>query len=105
MVQFVHPGAQDITLEGVLAALADPVRLAIVKALMQRGDCASCTGLTPSGQVAKSTLSRHFRILRESGLIHTAKKGVENSNGLRRADIEAKFPGLLDLVAKLAEPK
>ena len=74
MVQFVHPSRQDITLAGVLAALADPMRLRIVKSLLvQENDCMSYTEAMPCPGMAKSTLSNHFRILREAGLIQTTK--------------------------------
>jgi DNA-binding transcriptional ArsR family regulator len=102
MVQFVHPARDDITLAGVLAALADPMRLRIVKALIGQGDCMSCTAAAPCPEMAKSTLSNHFRVLREAGLIQTTKKGVENRNVLREADINARFPGLLKAVLKHA---
>jgi DNA-binding transcriptional ArsR family regulator len=102
MVQFVHPARDDITLAGVLAALSDPMRLRIVKALALQGDCLSCTAAAPCPDLPKSTLSNHFRVLREAGLIHTTKKGVEHRNVLREADIDARFPGLLKAILKHA---
>jgi len=102
MVQFVHPARGDITLEGVLAALADPMRLRIVKVLLGQADCLSCTAAAPCPDMAKSTLSNHFRVLREAGLIRTTKKGVENRNIVREADINARFPGLLKAILKHA---
>jgi DNA-binding transcriptional ArsR family regulator len=98
MVQFVHPARQDITLSGVLAALADPTRLQIVKGLIGQSECMSCTAAAPCPAMAKSTLSNHFRVLREAGLIQTTKKGVEHRNAVREEDIDAKFPGLLKLI-------
>ncbi|WP_213774505.1 helix-turn-helix domain-containing protein [Bradyrhizobium sp. dw_78] len=98
MAQFVHPSREDITLAGVLAALADPMRLRIVKSLMEQNDCMSCTEAAPCPKMAKSTLSNHFRILRESGLIQTSKKGVEHRNVVRTADINARFPRLLKTI-------
>jgi DNA-binding transcriptional ArsR family regulator len=103
MVQFIHPGRQDITLAGVLAALSDPMRLRIVKALLGQADFMSCTAAAPCPEMAKSTLSNHFRILREAGLIQTTKKGVEHQNVVREADINARFPGLLKAILKHAE--
>ncbi|WP_322516664.1 helix-turn-helix domain-containing protein [Rhodopseudomonas palustris] len=102
MVQFVHPARDDITLEGVLGALSDPMRLRIVRALLQEGDCLSCTAAAPCPEMAKSTLSNHFRVLREAGLIRTTKKGVENRNTVREGDINARFPGLLKAILKHA---
>jgi DNA-binding transcriptional ArsR family regulator len=98
MVQFVHPSRDDITLEGVLAALSDPMRLRIVKSMVGKQGCMSCTEAAPCPDMAKSTLSNHFRILREAGLIRTEKKGVEHRNVVRLDDIEWRFPGLLKTI-------
>ena len=103
MAHFVHPATEDITLEGVLGALADPMRLRIVTALLHEKGCMSCSEAIPCPEMAKSTLSHHFRILREAGLIRTTKQGVENRNVVRAADINERFPGLLKLIIKLAE--
>jgi len=74
-MNFMHPSREDITLEGVLGALADPMRLRIVRFLYEnRGNCASCAEAAPCPKMAKSTLSNHFRILREAGLIRTVKQ-------------------------------
>ena len=102
MVQFVHPAAEDITLTGVLGALADPMRLRIVSSLLKKNDCMSCSEAAPCPDMAKSTLSHHFRILREAGIIRTSKIGVENRNILRIDDINARFPGLLKQILKFA---
>ncbi len=102
MVQFVHPSTEDITLSGVLAALADPVRLKIFMSLMAQEGCMSCTEAAPDNSIPKSTLSHHFRILREAGLIRTIKRGVENRNVPRAEDIDARFPGLLQTLLPLA---
>lgn len=89
---------------GVLAALADPMRLRIVKSLIaETNTCMSCTAAAPCPDMAKSTLSHHFRVLREAGLIQTSKKGVENRNVVREADINARFPKLLKTI--LAYPE
>ena len=74
------------------------MRLRIVKNLLERKDCASCTEAAPCPEMAKSTLSNHFRVLREAGLIQTSKKGVEHRNVVREADINARFPKLLKTV-------
>lgn len=94
MATFVHPTLKQITLPGVLSALADPIRLLIVKTLLEQDGCLNCRK-SARCTISKSTLSNHFRILREAGLVRTAKKGVENLNTVRVDDIEAKFPGLL----------
>lgn len=102
MATFVHPATDDITLSGILAALSDPVRLQIFKRLVDEKSCLSCSEATPCPDIAKSTLSNHFRILREAGLIRTTKRGVENRNVVRCEDVDAKFPGLLAAILKLA---
>lgn len=103
MVQFIHPSREDISLAGLLGALADPMRLNIVKSMLKKNDCMSCSEAAPCPNMAKSTLSHHFRILREAGIIHTSKIGVENRNVLRTADINARFPGLLKQILKFAD--
>lgn len=102
MVQFIHPAKEDITLGGVLGALADPMRLRIMKSLMNVQGCMSCSEAAPCPNMAKSTLSHHFRILREAGLIRTEKIGVENRNVVRAKEINERFPGLLDLILELS---
>ena len=101
MATFVHPATDDITLSGILAALSDPVRLQIFKRLVEEKSCLSCSEATPCPDIAKSTLSNHFRILREAGLIRTTKRGVENRNVVRCEDVDARFPGLLAAILKL----
>jgi DNA-binding transcriptional ArsR family regulator len=103
MASFVHPSKDDITLTGVLAALSDPVRLRILQSMMEEKSCMSCSKASPCPSIAKSTISHHFRILREAGLVRTVKKGVEHQNTVRLADINERFPGLLKTILKLAD--
>jgi len=101
MTRFVHPATADITLAGVLGALADPVRLQIIKRLLERRrGCLSCIEAAADTAIAKSTLSHHFRILREAGLIRTEREGVENRNSVRCEDLNRRFPGLLAAIMK-----
>jgi len=101
MTRFVHPAAEDITLAGVLGALSDPMRLRILRKLLERRDgTLSCSGAAPCAGMAKSTLSHHFRVLRDAGLIRTTKRGVENLNSVRWDEVEARFPGLLRAILK-----
>jgi len=51
-------------------------------------------------EMAKSTLSRHFRVLRDAGPIRTTKQGVENLNCVRWDEVNARFPGLLKAIMK-----
>ena len=101
MTRFVHPAKEDITLEGVLSALSDPMRLRIFRKLLEsRKGSLSCSTATPCEGMAKSTLSHHFRVLRDAGLIRTTKQGVENLNSARWDDVNQRFPGLLKAIMK-----
>jgi DNA-binding transcriptional ArsR family regulator len=103
MRPFNHPDRRAISLVGVLYALGDPVRLEIVKLLAAKGElsCSACDDAVQeigSEKIAKSTLSHHFRILRESGVIFTRKVGTTHINSLRQEDLDTLFPGLLQVV-------
>ncbi len=90
-----HPDRDAIALENVLYALGDPVRLEIVKRLANQGE-QPCSSL--DCKIAKSTMSNHFRILRESGVIYSRREGTQYINTLRLEDLEARFPGLMTVV-------
>jgi DNA-binding transcriptional ArsR family regulator len=98
MRPFTHPAIESISLEGILHALSDPERLAIYACLLNTGTAQSCTNFQRLNDrtVPKSTLSQHFRVLREAGLIHSERQGVEMLNTPRRAEIDKRFPGLVD---------
>ncbi|MEB2846599.1 helix-turn-helix domain-containing protein [Rhizobiales bacterium RZME27] len=91
-----HPAIQEVSIEQVFYALSDPVRLEIVQKLCIT-DEASCSAL--DGGRPKSSVSHHFRVLREAGLVWTRNEGVTHMNMLRRAELDERFPGLLDVVA------
>ena len=95
MRPYTHPPAADFLLERVLYALSDPIRLGIVRHLAQLGP-ATCGEL--DGGRPKSTVSHHFKVLREAGLVLTENTGTTHMNTLRRADIDARFPGLLNAI-------
>jgi DNA-binding transcriptional ArsR family regulator len=97
-----HPAAADITLQGVLYALADPVRLDIVRRLYELGTL-NCTQSCGDDSLPRATLSRHFDQLREAGVVRTERDGVQYLNELRADEIEARFPGLLASVLQAAE--
>ncbi|MGJ8543870.1 MAG: ArsR/SmtB family transcription factor [Sulfitobacter sp.] len=92
-----HPGAEDLTLSQVLFALSDPSRLAIVRQLADGPvEMAQCNLANPD--LAKSTKSHLFKVLRESGVIRNEAAGRGRVLTLRRKTLEARFPGLLDAV-------
>ena len=95
MKPLYHPNPNQITLTGVLYALGDPVRLEIVKLLATGGEY-SCNAF--DCDLAKSTVSHHFKILRESGVVYSRKSGTQHLNSLRREELEQLFPGVLESV-------
>ncbi|MCW4461599.1 helix-turn-helix domain-containing protein [Sphingomonas sp. BT-65] len=97
MDRLVHPDLKDVSLAAALHALADPVRLDIVAKLVEC-PCLNSTASCPTTGIPKSTLSNHFNVLRAAGLIETSAEGRERINRLRRADFDARFPGLLDSI-------
>lgn len=100
MTEVIEPAIEAVTIDVVLSALADPVRLAFVRALDAVGDwtCGSDvlhgTGVT----IGKSTLSHHVKVLREAGLIRTRVDGIRRLVTLRYDEVERRFPGLWTLL-------
>jgi DNA-binding transcriptional ArsR family regulator len=91
-----HPCSTELELSAVLHALSDPVRLRIVAELARgEGECTCGSFELP---VTKSTCTHHFKVLREAGLIKQRHQGTTRLNTLRRADLESRFPGLLDTI-------
>ncbi len=94
-----HPNADEIELTNVLYALGDPVRLKIVYNLSITSTRAthspSCKNVCSELKLSKSTLSHHFRILREAGVISCEKDGTQYVNRLRLRELNLLFPGLL----------
>jgi DNA-binding transcriptional ArsR family regulator len=91
-----HPATADLDLPTVLHALSDPQRLQIVRELAADPEPRACGGFDVN--VSKSTCTHHFRVLREAGVIEQHQLGTTRLNSLRRADLDARFPGLLDAV-------
>ena len=92
-----HPPIKDVTVEGILHALSDPVRAAIFARIVASGCAQNCSNFLKLSEqdIPKSTLSQHFRILREAGLIHSERQGVQMQNASRCKEIDGRFPGLL----------
>ena len=90
-----HPSRAVLDLSEVVHALSDPARVASVRQLGAEG-VRSCGDFTLG--ISKATLSHHFRVLREAGVVHTRLDGRRRYLTLRRADLEHRFPGLLDAV-------
>jgi DNA-binding transcriptional ArsR family regulator len=92
-----HPSADDFTVEAILHALSDPVRVAIYARIIG-SDCShNCSNFLNISErtIPKSTLSQHFKALREAGLIRSERRGVEMHNTSRCAEVDKRFPGLI----------
>ena len=98
--EIAHPRREEIELAAVLHALSDPIRLKMVAALASSDDEPSCGSFNVP--VTKSTCTHHFKVLREAGIIHQRPEGTARLNMLRRDDLEARFPGLLDSILESA---
>lgn len=100
MKPLIHPSIDDVTVEGILHALSDPVRVAIYADMAGAGCAQTCSTFlqVTDRSIPKSTLSQHFRTLREAGLIRSERQGVEMHNTTRCAEIEQRFPGLLPAI-------
>ncbi|MEL4014772.1 ArsR/SmtB family transcription factor [Dryocola sp. LX212] len=95
-----HPEREQIRLENVLFALGNPLRLDIVRTLAEQGELA-CGNLRKD--IAKSTMTHHWRVLRDSGVIWQRPQGRENLISLRREDLDARFPGLLETLLRVMQ--
>ena len=97
MKPLVHPAIEDVPLDAMLHALADPVRAALFVEVLNGEGPSNCTKLVSvlDKPIPKSTLSLHMRVLREAGLIRGERHGVEMRNFSRYAEVDACYPGLL----------
>jgi DNA-binding transcriptional ArsR family regulator len=100
MKQMRHPEPGDMALVEVMGALSDPIRVGLVRVLSDGRERGWGELRAP---VAKSTLSHHLRVLRDAGVTRTRQEGTRCFVELRRADMDARFPGLLDAVLGAAD--
>jgi DNA-binding transcriptional ArsR family regulator len=99
MDDVVEPAADEMLLPRVLAALADPHRLATVRFLARNGESWCAQVRQEAGlELSKSTFSHHLRIMREAGLVTKRIQGARGYAQLRKEDLDRRFPGLLDSV-------
>jgi DNA-binding transcriptional ArsR family regulator len=94
-----HPKRDELELARVLHAISDPVRLKIVSSIASGGECSMGEIEVP---VTKSTCTHHFKVLREAGVLNQRQVGTARLNTLRRQDLDARFPGLLETVLRSA---
>ncbi|HUK90611.1 MAG TPA: helix-turn-helix domain-containing protein [Blastocatellia bacterium] len=92
-----HPSIKEVTVEGILHALSDPVRVSMYADIVAQECPQNCSNFLKVSDKAipKSTLSQHFKILREAGLIRSERHGVELQNVSRCTELEGRFPGLI----------
>jgi DNA-binding transcriptional ArsR family regulator len=97
MRPLIHPSIEDVTVEGILHVLSDPVRAAIYAELASSDGAQTCSNFLriSDRSIPKSTLSQHFQALREAGLVRSERRGVEMHNTSRCAEIQQRFPGLI----------
>ncbi|MEU1184017.1 helix-turn-helix transcriptional regulator [Streptomyces sp. NPDC005820] len=95
----VHTDPEDVSVLTALSALADPVRVQLIRELAGSPDWTRSCGSfdVPVGKAAKS---HHFSVLRGAGLVEQRDEGPKRVNRLRREEFDARFPGLLDLVLR-----
>ncbi len=96
---FPHPKLDEVELPDLLFALSDPTRLNIVAML---ADGAEHSAREVAGAIPKSTMGHHLKILREAGLTRTEPEGMRCRITLRRAEVERRFPGMLDAILQHA---
>lgn len=96
---FPHPKLDEVELPDLLFALSDPTRLNIIAML---ADGAEHSAGEVAGGIPKSTMSHHLKILREAGLTRTEPDGMRCRITLRRAEVERRFPGMLDAILQHA---
>ena len=99
-----QPSVAEMDLLVVMDALSDPIRLAILHRYLV--DAAG--GGRSYGWVGiarpKSTLTHHFRVLREAGLLEQHLEGLTRISRVRTDDVQQRFPGLLNLVSAWQVP-
>ncbi|WP_306324179.1 MULTISPECIES: helix-turn-helix transcriptional regulator [unclassified Streptomyces] len=102
-IETQHPPQDELRLATVLAALADPARLSAVRTLASMKE-SPCTRLQEAAGLAisRSTFSHHQRVLREAGILKVRVEGARRMLSLRRDELDACFPGLLDAVLATA---
>ena len=89
-------------MEAILHALSDPVRVAIYARIVGADCPQNCSDFMHVSEktIPKSTLSQHFKALREAGLIRGERQGVEIRNTSRCAEVDKRYPGLIAAIVK-----
>jgi DNA-binding transcriptional ArsR family regulator len=94
-----HPAVDALELATIMRTVGDPARLQIVRVLAD-GREVVCSEIQDELGIPASTGSYHLRLLREAGVTRTRAEGTKRFISLRRDDLEARFPGLVDVLAR-----
>ena len=97
-----HPSIDDVRLEAILHALSDPVRVEIFADIAGAKCAQTCASFSQVNDrvIPKSSLSQHFKVLRDAGLIRSERRGVEMHNVSRCEEVDRRFPGLIASIIK-----
>jgi DNA-binding transcriptional ArsR family regulator len=93
-----QPSRDSLDLVTILAALADPVRLTLMREMYDQPGPLNCSNVAETVEVGAPTVSHHFRVLRAAGLTETVVEGRRRVITIRRDDLNARFPGMLDAI-------
>jgi DNA-binding transcriptional ArsR family regulator len=94
-----HPSVESLDLATIMRTLGDPSRLEIVR-LLGDGRTRICNDIADEVGMPNSTCSYHLRLLREAGITRARPEGTQRLISLRRDDLEARFPGLVDVLTR-----
>lgn len=95
-----HPPADVLELATILRTCGEPVRLAMIRTLAEAGTELKSGEVTGAVGLPTSTCSYHLKLLREAGVTRTRAAGTERFISLRRDDLDARFPGLVDVLLR-----
>ncbi len=95
------PNLKKMPLSAIFNALSDPARIEILQVLLREEElsCGQC-----KSPLSKSTMSHHFKVLREAGLIQRREEGKVHLNSVRAEELEARLPGLISVLKRAGGP-
>jgi DNA-binding transcriptional ArsR family regulator len=95
------PNLKKMPISSIFDALSDPARIEIILTLLNEKElsCGQC-----KTDLSKSTMSHHFKVLREAGLIQKREEGKMHFISLRIEEIEERIPGLIKVLKTLKDP-
>lgn len=96
------PNLKKMPLSAIFDAFSDPARIEIILVLLRQEEtsCGECN----KGVLSKSTMSHHFRVLQEAGIIQRREEGKIHYLSVRSDEMEARLPGFIEILKKLKGP-